>query len=81
MDGSVRYFDPVLIRNMVAAFDATMARYVPLSADTPSIRFSIASRIIHAARTGERDQRKLEMAANSHMTVEQRLPIPHRSSS
>jgi len=82
MDGSGYYFDPTLIHNMVAAFEAAMARRVPLAADTPAVRFSVARRIIDAARAGERDQHKLEMAANSQTTTaEPRLPVAHRTSS
>lgn len=79
MDSSACYFDPTLIHNMVAAFEAVMARRFLPSDDTPVVRFSIACRIVEAARAGERDRHRLEMAANS--TNEQRLPVAHRVSS
>ncbi|WP_139247193.1 hypothetical protein [Hyphomicrobium sp. NDB2Meth4] len=79
MDSSACYFDPTLIRNMVAAFDAAMARRLLPSDHTPTVRFFIARRIIDAARGGERDRHRLEMAADSPPT-EQRLPVAHRSS-
>jgi hypothetical protein len=80
MDGSADDFDPVLIGNMAAAFEAATSQSVPPCADNPAARFTIARRIVSAARAGERDRHRLELAGSSQTAAEQ-LPIAHRSSS
>lgn len=80
MDGSADYFDPVLIGNMAAAFEAVTSQSIPPCADRRAARFTIARRIVSAVRAGERDRHRLELAGSSQTATEQ-LPVAHRSSS